>query len=389
MPDHLMVGPHRTPFDIPGSKKRFKVHDVGEGVDRFERRDGLFHLRNGWNIRAKYPAGLQVLGGDGCRMPGLWKVKNQPIGTDFGDHILNLADSQFQVVRKAPKESGNGLFCLTSVVFPAINAHNPARGADGPYQSHGECTRPGACLQNHRTGRHVPVHEDGANVFRVDDLSSPLHLQDVIGEFGRKRDELAAGGGFKHRPMERTNQFDMGDRPLVGRKLPTRVKLDEVSSRLRINDQSHIAIFECRGIHLVSENRNGTGEGDEHHGENNDPDDDFSHVVVVHKVDILRDRLKSMNLVGFGIERLMRGFRTGDQKIVALGVGAVMLAMLRKPPKRELLASYRLDRGDEYVIKLRGPGPKRSDSDESNLVDLDDGATLATAAATEEENNED
>lgn len=181
----------------------------------------------------------------------------------------------------------------------------------------------------------------------------------------------------------------MGDRPLVGRKLPIRVELDEVSSRLCINDQSDIATFESRGIHLVSEDRNGTGEGDEHHGENDDPDDDFSHVVVVHKVDILRDRLKSMNLVGFGIERLMRGFRTGDQKIIALGVGAVVLAMLRKPPKRELLASYRLDRGDKYVIKLRGPGPKRSDSDESNLVDLDDGATLATAASTEEENNED
>jgi len=96
-----------------------------------------------------------------------------------------------------------------------------------------------------------------------------------------------------------------------------------------------------------------------------------------------------MNLVGFGIERLMRGFRTGDQKIIALGVGAIFLALLRKPPKRELLASYRLDEGDEYVVKLRRPDPKRSDPDGSNLVDLDDGATLATPASTEEENNED
>lgn len=95
-----------------------------------------------------------------------------------------------------------------------------------------------------------------------------------------------------------------------------------------------------------------------------------------------------MNLVGFGIERLMRGFRTGDQKIIALGVGAVILAMLRRPQKRELLASYRLDRGDEYVIKLREPGQKRSDPNHSNLVDLDDGATLSTATSPEEEHDE-
>ncbi|MDH5422197.1 MAG: hypothetical protein OEY55_10380 [Acidimicrobiia bacterium] len=59
-----------------------------------------------------------------------------------------------------------------------------------------------------------------------------------------------------------------------------------------------------------------------------------------------------MNLIGFGLERLMRGFRTGDQKIIALGVGALALAALRRPPQRQLLVSKRLERGEEYVIKL-------------------------------------
>jgi hypothetical protein len=59
-----------------------------------------------------------------------------------------------------------------------------------------------------------------------------------------------------------------------------------------------------------------------------------------------------MNLIGFGLERLMRGFRTGDQKIIALGVGALALAVLRRPPQRQLLVSKRLERGEEYVIKL-------------------------------------
>lgn len=59
-----------------------------------------------------------------------------------------------------------------------------------------------------------------------------------------------------------------------------------------------------------------------------------------------------MNLIAFGIERLLRGFRTGDQKVIALGVGAVVLALLRRPPKRKLLVSQRLERGDEYVVRL-------------------------------------
>lgn len=59
-----------------------------------------------------------------------------------------------------------------------------------------------------------------------------------------------------------------------------------------------------------------------------------------------------MNFTGFGIQRLLRGFRTGDQQVIALGLGALALALLRRPKKRTLLLSQRMERGDEYVVKL-------------------------------------
>ena len=59
-----------------------------------------------------------------------------------------------------------------------------------------------------------------------------------------------------------------------------------------------------------------------------------------------------MNFTDFGIRRLLRGLRTGDQKVIALGLGALALALLRRPKKRTLLLSQRMERGDEYVVKL-------------------------------------
>ena len=59
-----------------------------------------------------------------------------------------------------------------------------------------------------------------------------------------------------------------------------------------------------------------------------------------------------MNFTGFGIQRLLQGLRTGDQKVMALGLGALALALLRRPKKRTLLVSQRMERGDEYVVKL-------------------------------------
>ena len=59
-----------------------------------------------------------------------------------------------------------------------------------------------------------------------------------------------------------------------------------------------------------------------------------------------------MNFTEFGIQRLLRGLRTGDQQVIALGLGALALALLRRPKKRTLLLSQRMERGDEYVVKL-------------------------------------
>lgn len=60
------------------------------------------------------------------------------------------------------------------------------------------------------------------------------------------------------------------------------------------------------------------------------------------------------NLFGYGMARLLRGFRTGDQTIIALGAGALLFAWFRRPRGRTLLYTQRIERGDHVVIDMRG-----------------------------------
>ncbi|MDH3305941.1 MAG: hypothetical protein OEO77_00270 [Acidimicrobiia bacterium] len=68
-----------------------------------------------------------------------------------------------------------------------------------------------------------------------------------------------------------------------------------------------------------------------------------------------------MNIFGFGLQRLLRGFREGDQRALALGAGALLLAYLRRPQQRTLLHSERIERGERIVIDLK---PRRPTGDD-------------------------
>ncbi len=59
------------------------------------------------------------------------------------------------------------------------------------------------------------------------------------------------------------------------------------------------------------------------------------------------------NLIGFGAARMWRGFREGDQTIIALGAAALLLAWFRRPRERVLLHSQRIERGEKVVVDMR------------------------------------
>ncbi len=68
-----------------------------------------------------------------------------------------------------------------------------------------------------------------------------------------------------------------------------------------------------------------------------------------------------MNFTDFGVQRLLRGLRTGDQKVIALGLGALALALLRRPKKRDLV-----------VESANGARRRiRCQAQQSDLIDFD------------------
>lgn len=60
------------------------------------------------------------------------------------------------------------------------------------------------------------------------------------------------------------------------------------------------------------------------------------------------------NLLAYGVARLWRGFRTGDQTVIAMGAAALLLAWFRRPRQGELLYSTRVERGESVVVDMRG-----------------------------------
>lgn len=76
----------------------------------------------------------------------------------------------------------------------------------------------------------------------------------------------------------------------------------------------------------------------------------------------LLKRLGFGNLVGYGVARLWRGFRTGDQTVIATGAAALLLVWFRRPRRRELLYSARLERGESVVVDMRGARPTKNDT---------------------------
>lgn len=60
-----------------------------------------------------------------------------------------------------------------------------------------------------------------------------------------------------------------------------------------------------------------------------------------------------MNPVGFGIDRILRGFRQNSQASIALGVVALFWAFLRRERPRTLLSSKELAPGERVVIELK------------------------------------
>ncbi len=58
-------------------------------------------------------------------------------------------------------------------------------------------------------------------------------------------------------------------------------------------------------------------------------------------------------MMSFGFARLMKGFRTSDPALIALGGLVVLIAWLRRPPSRTLLYSERMDIDEKVVVEMK------------------------------------
>ena len=67
-----------------------------------------------------------------------------------------------------------------------------------------------------------------------------------------------------------------------------------------------------------------------------------------------------MNLVHRGARALARGVRTGDAALAGLGAALLALGWLRREPKRELIYSRTLKKGEALRIKLAKPDEQGS-----------------------------
>jgi hypothetical protein len=68
-----------------------------------------------------------------------------------------------------------------------------------------------------------------------------------------------------------------------------------------------------------------------------------------------------MDHVARGITRTARGLRTGDQKLVYLGIGLVLFDLLRRSRSRPALVYRRdLKPGQAVTVRLPEPAPSKA-----------------------------
>ena len=60
--------------------------------------------------------------------------------------------------------------------------------------------------------------------------------------------------------------------------------------------------------------------------------------------------MRSRGLTGFGAQRVWKGFRTGDQRMLLLGIGALLVAWLQRTRPRTLLYSENLSPGESITV---------------------------------------
>ena len=88
--------------------------------------------------------------------------------------------------------------------------------------------------------------------------------------------------------MGGANEVGMGDGALVRRELGSFVKFHQVSARLRIDDQAHVAGREGQVAHSAAEDRDCSSKGDQHHGHYYEPNNNFADVFVMHNAQSTR-----------------------------------------------------------------------------------------------------
>lgn len=64
-----------------------------------------------------------------------------------------------------------------------------------------------------------------------------------------------------------------------------------------------------------------------------------------------------MRLIGSATRRLLGGIRAGDPKVVLLGAAIAAIGLVRRlgPPKRQLVYSRNLKKGEAIQIRLAEP----------------------------------
>src|SRR5918996_1240347 len=109
--------------------------------------------------------------------------------------------------------------------------------------------RPGSGLQHQRSGEDVGVHEDEADVLRIDDLSAALHLEHEVGQGRPEGDEWRSAGGDHTRSLLGADEVVVPYRPEVRVELAIGRERRHVAPAPLVDQQNTVPCLEGPGAH--------------------------------------------------------------------------------------------------------------------------------------------
>lgn len=177
--------------------------------------------------------------------PWFREVKENPIDVLFLDSLIDIADLD-TVARVLTKQIPNiCLGPLREILADLISDDRTSRSKRDQRQ----CTAPHTGLEYSSAGKQIGRHENRSEIFRIDDLGAPRHLENQITERGSEHEKMTRRAAAIISLVSKNlktfwlpDDLVMVDHSRVGREHTMFNKADEIASILAVDQKDTLSL---------------------------------------------------------------------------------------------------------------------------------------------------